>query len=56
MGIIEELSGTQRLPLYYLSYSQIHKTLPKSGLQMQQISVRFYEIGDRWGIKKDVCK
>ena len=27
-------------------YSQFHKTLPKSSLQMHWISVRFYEMGD----------
>ena len=29
------------------SYSLFHKTLPKPGLQMHWISVRFYELGDR---------
>ena len=27
-------------------YSQFHKTLPRSSLQMHWISVRFYEMGD----------
>ena len=27
-------------------YSQFHKTLPKSSLQMDWISVRFFEMGD----------
>ena len=30
----------------FFIYSQFHKTLPKSILQMQWISVRFYEMGD----------
>jgi len=43
------------LPKYYCNkflnyycgmYSQSHKTLPKSSLQMHWISVRFYEMGD----------
>ena len=29
-----------------LIYSTFHKTLPRSSLQMQWISVRFYEMGD----------
>ena len=29
-----------------LTYSQFHKTLPKSSLGMHWISVRFYEMGD----------
>ena len=29
-----------------VDYSQFHKTLPKSSLQMHWISVRFYEMGD----------
>ena len=29
-----------------LKYSQFHKTLPKSSLQMQWFSARFYEMGD----------
>ena len=29
-----------------VSYSEFHKTLPKSSLQMHWISVRFYEMGD----------
>ena len=32
----------------YVKYSQFHKTLPKSRLQMQWISVKFYEMGDIW--------
>ena len=31
-----------------LNYSQFHKTLPTSRLQMHWISVRFYEMGDSW--------
>ena len=27
-------------------YNPFHKTLPKFGLQMHRISVRFYEMGD----------
>ena len=30
----------------HVSYSQFHKTLPKSNLQMHGISIRFYEMGD----------
>ena len=32
--------------LLYIIYSQFHKTLPKSSLQMHWISVRFYGMGD----------
>ena len=35
------------------SYSQFHKTLPKSSLQMHWISVRFYEMGDTQNFIKD---
>ena len=31
-------------------YCPFHKTLPKSGLYMYCISVRFYEMGDTWRI------
>ena len=39
--------------LVLLMYSQFHKTLPKSSLQMHRISVRFYEMGD---IREDTQK
>ena len=32
--------------MHYFTYSQFHITLPVSSLQMQWISVRFYEMGD----------
>ena len=32
-------------------YSQFHKTLPISSLQMHWISVRFYEMGDMLFVK-----
>ena len=34
--------------LLFLNYSPFHKTLPKSSLQLHWISVRFYEMGDKW--------
>ena len=32
--------------MIYLKYSQFHKTLPRSSLQIHWISERFYEMGD----------
>ena len=37
-NVLKKLSGH--------TYSQFHKTLPKSSYQMYWISVRFYDIGD----------
>ena len=37
-----------------LLYSTFHKTLPRSNLEMHLISVRFYEMGDRTNVPKEV--
>ena len=39
-----------------LPYSQFHKTLPKSSLQLHWISVRLYEMGDSLASARDLVR
>ena len=46
LAVPKATNNTPPTPNLILIYSQFHKTLPKSSLQMHWISVRFYEMGD----------